>query len=203
MFSPSWLTDGHRLSRTPLLSALLNCPAPLRLRSEVLAPLFQSRRAPSTQQGNTHTHRRGRSLPPPGCHSLCGQETRANQRSPYIRASPVIGRGWEEKLRWKFHASSSCARNSFTWSPLFPEKWFRAGKAKLLFYRWKGEVFYLQELIYLELIVMGLREKSCCAIHRWTPSASWYNSILSLDDQIHLFMTFCNVLPFKWIRYLL
>lgn len=85
MFSPSWLTDGHRLSRTPLLSALLNCPAPLRLRSEVLAPLFQSRRAPSTQQGNTHTHRRGRSLPPQAVTHF------ADRRLGQIRGARILG----------------------------------------------------------------------------------------------------------------
>jgi len=98
--SSSWLTDEHRLSRTaPLLSALLNWPAPLRLGAQELQLL-----SVVTQSLVKSTGQHARKSLPPGCHSLHGQETGANQRSPYTRASPVIGRGREEKLRGKFHA---------------------------------------------------------------------------------------------------
>ena len=113
MGSSSWLTDEHRLSRTaPLLSALLNWPAPLRLGAQELQLL-----SVVTQSLVKSTGQHARKSLPPGCHSLHGQETGANQRSPYTRASPVIGRGREEKLRGKFHAY-----NFFfflSWCPLF------------------------------------------------------------------------------------
>lgn len=101
------LVDGWTpVSPAQLLSSLLLWTVLHRCSSvQKCCPLSQSSRtAPSSPTGQ-HTHTR--KVFPPGRHSLRGQEARANQRSPHIRASPVIGRGWEEKVEGKFHASDS------------------------------------------------------------------------------------------------
>lgn len=91
----SWRTGSVSpalLSSLRFWTALHRCASDQKCR-----PLLQpSRRAPFK---SAHTKK---IFSPPGCHSLCGQETEANQRSPYIRANPVIGRGRDEKLRESF-----------------------------------------------------------------------------------------------------